>query len=530
MPACQRICLVRGQAGNNGQLIKTNIMQDQFDVIIIGAGLGGLTAGAKLSREGYRVLLIEQHDIPGGCATTFKRKDYTVEVGLHELDGLDDKDMKRNIFEDLDVMDNIDFVKLPEFYRFVHKKDEFIMPHSREKATRLLIEKFPHDKNTILKFFSIIYGIKREILKYPKNKILKFLLLPLFPVLFPNLTRYAKKSIGDIMDKITDNEELKLILLTNLAYYHDDPHTLSSVFFSAGQASYFEGGYYIRGGSQKLSDYLASYIQDYGGEVIYRHLVSKILIKDGKAIGVEYKKVRGKNAPLLTTNAKFIIANAAIPNVIQMLKGESRALLEEKTSNMSISNSIITLYLGLNKAPSEFGNRHYSTFILNDKISSLHDMAKDLKSTDFASKSFTYVDYSQINSELTKNNKHLIVLATTDYIQNWNGLSREEYKKKKEEVSQIFIKRLDKVLPGISKAIDYYELATPKTIERYTLNTEGTVYGFAQTVEQSGKNRIRAKSPVDGLYFASAWAFPGGGFSGAIISGYLCGLKIIKEE
>jgi len=505
-------------------------MQDQFDVIIIGAGLGGLTAGAKLSREGRRVLLIEQHDIPGGCATTFKRKDYTVEVGLHELDGLDDKDVKRGIFEELDVMDNIDFVKLPEFYRFVHNKDEFIMPHNRKQATHLLIEKFPNEKKAILKFFAIIYGIKKEILKYPKNRILRFLLLPLFPVLFPNLTKYAKKSIGDILDQITGNEKLKLILLTNLAYYHDDPHTLSSVYFSAGQASYFEGGYYIRGGSQKLSDYLARYIQDHGGKIIYRHLVSKIITKNGRATGVEYKKVRGKNAPLLTADAKFIIANAAIPNVIHMLKGESRSLLEEKTSNMSISNSIITLYLGLNTSPSEFGNRHYSTFILNEKINNLYNMADDLKSVDYTTKSFTYVDYSQINSNLTKNGKHLMVLATTDYIQSWNGLSREEYKKKKEEVSQIFIKRLDNVLPGISKSIDYYELATPKTIERYTLNPEGTVYGFAQTVDQSGKNRIRAKSPVDGLYFASAWAFPGGGFSGAIISGYLCGLKIIKED
>jgi len=504
-------------------------MKDQYDVIIIGTGLGGLTAGAKLSREGYRVLSIEQHNIPGGCATTFQRKDYTVEVGLHELDGLDDKDVKRHIFKELGVMDHIDFVKLPEFYRYVHKDDEFIMPHNREQATHLLIEKFPNDKTAILKFFSIIYGIKREILKYPKNKILKFLLLPLFPILFPNLVKYAKKGIGEILDLITENEDLKLILMANVAYYHDDPHTLSSVYFSAGQASYFEGGHYIRGGSQKLSDYLASYIQDHGGEVIYRHLVSKIITKNGRATGVEYKKVRGKNAPPLTATARFIIANAAIPNVTQMLDSESRKLLEEKTSHMMISNSLLTLYLGFNKAPSEFGSRHYSTFILNQEINNLHDMTKDLKSHDYGKKSFIYVDYSQINSELTKNGKHLMVLATTDYMHNWDGLSREEYKKKKEEVSQIFIKRLDKVLPGISKVIDYYELATPKTIEKYTLNPGGTAYGYAQTVDQSGNNRIRAKSPVDGLYFASAWGFPGGGFSGAIISGYLCGLTVLKE-
>ena len=101
---------------------------------------------------------------------------------------------------------------------------------------------------------------------------------------------------------------------------------------------------------------------------------------------------------------------------------------------------------------------------------------------------------------------------------------------KKEEIAQILIRRLNKVQPGIADEIDYYELATPKTIERYTMNPGGTVYGYAQTVEQSGRNRIRAKSPVDGLYFASAWAFPGGGFTGAIISGYLCAVKVKKYK
>jgi len=87
------------------------------DVIVIGAGLGGLTAGAKLAKEGKKVLLIEQHSIPGGCATTFQRKDLKIEVGLHELDGLDPGDPKLRAFEDLGVLEHVEFVRLPEFYR-----------------------------------------------------------------------------------------------------------------------------------------------------------------------------------------------------------------------------------------------------------------------------------------------------------------------------------------------------------------------------------------------------------------------------
>lgn len=505
-------------------------MKDQYDVVIIGAGLGGLTAGAKLAKEGYSVFLIEQHDIPGGCATTFQRKGYTVEVGLHELDGLDDKDIKRAIFDELKVFDHVEFLKLPEFYLFRHREETFVMPHDREEAIKRLKHKFPGEQKAIEKYFRIIYGFKKEILKYPRNKILKFLLMPFFPLLYPTLTNYSKKSIGDILDALTDNDELKLVLTANVGYYHDDPHSLSSVYFSIGQASYFKGGHYIRGGSQKLSDYLASYIRNHGGEIIYRHIATGIITENGRAAGVEYKKTYGKETPMLTAKGKIIIANAAIPNVIKMLDDGPRKLIEERTAGMTTACSILTLYLGLNQPPSKFGCKHYSTFVIADHINNLKDQAKDLQSHDFKKKSFAFVDYSQIDSGLAPEGKYLMVLATTDYLKHWEGLSRTAYREKKKEITDILIRRLENVLPGISEAIEYKEMATPKTIVRYTMNPQGSVYGYAQTVEQSGRNRIRAKSPVDGLYFASAWSFPGGGFTGAIISGYLCAMKIQKDN
>ncbi|TVQ85298.1 MAG: FAD-dependent oxidoreductase, partial [Bacteroidetes bacterium] len=93
-----------------------------YDIIIIGAGLGGLTAGAKLAKQGKKVLLIEQHDRPGGCATTFTRKDFTFEVGLHEMDGPGSRDLKVKIFRDLGLTDRVTLLDVPEFYRFVNER------------------------------------------------------------------------------------------------------------------------------------------------------------------------------------------------------------------------------------------------------------------------------------------------------------------------------------------------------------------------------------------------------------------------
>jgi phytoene dehydrogenase-like protein len=140
------------------------------------------------------------------------------------------------------------------------------------------------------------------------------------------------------------------------------------------------------------------------------------------------------------------------------------------------------------------------------------------------------VDYSQIDSQLAPQGKGLGVICTFDYLSDWENLSKEEYKTKKEEVARILTERLNKVIPGIKDEIEYCEVATPKTIKRYTLNPGGTAYGFAQIPKQAGRKRIRQKSPIDNLYFASAWTFPGGGFSGAIRSGYWCAEEILDRK
>ena len=123
-----------------------------YDAIIIGAGLGGLTAGAKLAKAGKKVLLIEQHNVPGGCATTFKRKDLKIEVGLHMIDGLDKGDPKLKLFEELGILDNLEFKRVPEFYRFVKPGVDLTIPDSYEQAIEVLTERFPTEKKESLSF------------------------------------------------------------------------------------------------------------------------------------------------------------------------------------------------------------------------------------------------------------------------------------------------------------------------------------------------------------------------------------------
>ena len=497
-----------------------------YDIIIIGAGLGGLTAGAKLAKNNKKVLVIEQHNIPGGCATTFKRKDYTVEVGLHEMDGLDEIDSKKSIFKDLDIFNHIELIRLPEFYRFINPNIDFVMPDNAAKAIALLVEKFPNEEKGIRNYFKQIRGIRTETPKLPRSRFWQTILLPVYPLLYPHVVKNAKKSIGQFLDENMDNDDLKLLLLANLNYYHDDPYTMAMIYFSAAQDGYYAGGWYIKGGSQMLSNYLADTITKNGGKLVYRHLVEEIIIENGKATGVVYRK-KGKNqTENILAKAKHIIANNAVPTTFKMLPQKQATLLKNQIKGLEYSASVITLYLGFSKTPKELGNKHYSTFMANPEVKNMTDFAEDLKHSSFDKRQLIFVDYSQIDSGLAPEGKSFGVIASSDYGKDWENLSNEGYKAKKEEVSQQMMKRLEKLIPGVKQHIEYYELGTAKTVERYTLNPGGSVYGFAQTPQQGGNNRFGQKSPINNLHFASAWSMPGGGFTGAIISGFLTSLKI----
>jgi phytoene dehydrogenase-like protein/ferredoxin-NADP reductase len=492
---------------------------NNYDVIIIGAGLGGLTSGAKLAKEGKTVLLIEQHYIPGGCATTFKRKDFIMEVGLHELDGFDKNDFKTKIFNDLKVFDNVEFLRVPEFYRFTNERVDIVIPDNRQEAINVLIKHFPKEKTGIKNFFKVIYKIQKEVNRLPLERWKMMLMLPFFPILFPNLVFWTYRTVGSFIDSIIKDEDLKLTLLANLGYYHDDPYSASLIYFSVGQANYYNGGYFIKGGSQKLSDYLAKVITDNNGQVLLGNKVTKIITQSNTAIGIEYQ-----NKQLF---ADTIIANAAIPNVINLLPTANQKSLKKKTEKLEIACSLISIYIGFKSEIKEL-NKHYSTFIADDSVKNLKDMQKNAKA-DFDKRAFVFVDYSQIDSDLAPKGKTVGTICTYDYLSDWENLDSEQYKQKKQQVAETIFKRLEKTIPGITQEIEYYEVATPKTINRYTLNPRGSVYGFAQTPKQAGIFRIRNKSPIKNLYFASAWTNPGGGFTGAIWSGWACAKEILTN-
>ena len=471
-------------------------------ITIIGAGLGGLTAGALLAKEGHKVTLLEQHNIVGGCATTFKRGDFTCEVGLHEMESVYTNPLIKDIFTRLDVYNNVEFVKANEFFSVTTKNGTFTMPDGVEEAKEALISKFPNERSGIESYFKLIKNIATDLETLQSASWYQY---ALFPFLFWRILYYKSKSVTDVMDKMIENKELKLILNANAQYYNDIPNTLSFLLHSVAQYSYFNGGgYFIKGGSGRLSDYLAEVIKNNGGEVI-----TKATVTACSENSITY--VHKKESKIIQSDS--IVSNLSPEQTYQLYN-------LKYTEKRELANSLLTIYFGFNKNLKEvYGTRAYSNFFRDD-IASIEEFNEQMKQ-DITQRGFTFVDYSQIDANLAPKEKSFGVVCITDFIEDWQELDKTAYKEKKQELLNATLKKLEKHYPNILDLVEYAEVGTAKTVQRYIKTPNGTAYGFKPTPKQFFRLPQVKSNKVDNLYFVGQWVIAGG-FSPAITSGLFC--------
>jgi phytoene dehydrogenase-like protein len=239
---------------------------------------------------------------------------------------------------------------------------------------------------------------------------------------------------------------------------------------------------------------------------------------------VRYKKKNDISE--LTAVADEVIANNAVLNVAGLLDGEKGEELKNEIKGLKNGASLLTVYFGFRRPLKDIGNRYYSIFVFDSTVKTQADIAVN-NHDDFSRRSFTFVDYSQVDSALSPAGKSVGAICCIDYLSDWEGLNKTDYNAKKEEVADTFIARLEKIIPGIKEIIEYREVATSATVRRYTLNPDGAVYGFAQLPSRKIFDSFKS---LDNLHFASAWGKTGGGFSGAIFGGYMCAFNILRKK
>jgi all-trans-retinol 13,14-reductase len=500
-------------------------MARQFDAIVIGSGLGGLTAGALYARSGRRVLLLERNDYFGGAATVYRHGALAIETSLHEIDGLDEHDPKLPLLCSLGLEDHIRFVDVGDFYeiRSPLLGKPFVLPHGVETARAATLARFPRHAEAIEAYFGrlISAGQAIRMAAWHQDERIYWLRHPIEAGRLWAMIRAGHASLGDVLDALFGADEgIKIALSANFSYFHDDIDQIAFQRYAIAQSSYLAGGYYVHGGSQALSDRLAELIREAGGIVENGREADAILIDDARVAAVRHHARGGGDQQIDT--AQVVFGNAAPQRLAEMLPPGSRQAFLAPYAARRPSISLWTVSLGLDRSAREFGVRRYSTYVFPGWMTTLRQLRETgrLMSAEPGTRlpPYIFVDYDQIDSGLNAQGPSLCTLCGIDRCENWAGLSGEEKRVRKDAWMNRLTADLDRHYPGIAAAIVQREMATAETMRRYLNTPDGAIYGFAPLDLLSQTSRFTPRTAIKGLWLASAFTL-GGGFSYSMLGG-----------
>lgn len=498
-----------------------------YPTVVIGAGLGGLCCGAYLAKQGVPVSVVEQHSIPGGYATAFDRGRFTFEVSLHGTSI--NNNAAARILENVGVLKKLSLVRLPEVYRLRAPSLDISVPQQDTEAfIAQLSKQFPGEEKGIRSFVGEMVGLSEEVEKLHEKK--GQFIKALFPVQYRKMWNIRNKTLADFLNEHLKNPELQSVLSSLWGYYGLPPSRLSAFYYANATGGYLRhGSFYIKERSQNLSDALAEAIEKNGGEILYNTAAEKILLKDGSVTGVALSggktlpaRAVVSNASALTTFKQMLPRDAVPPDYANKLEG----------FKPSISSFIV--WLGLNRE-------------LRGKIKGcgIHVASGRGAEADYLSclkgevekVSFSVSIYDNIFEGYSKPGTSSLMLLCLSGYEPWRRFDKDyrdgnkaDYEREKARWTDILIRRAEKeVIPGLSSMIEVKDASTPLTNWKYTRNPEGAIYGFEQSMDNAFMNRIDNRTPVKGLYLASAWGNPGGGFAGVLRAGEQTFEKIMED-
>ncbi len=501
-----------------------------YDAIIIGSGLGGLSCAAAFARQGFKPLVIERHDKPGGFATAFSRPGgFVFDVSLHSTT-VGERNGTYNLISGFPEITEVDFLPHPSLFRSIYPEHDIRVPQRDVKGYVALITRlFPEEEAGIAALFDDMQGLANDVgrLSAARGEVD----MSRFATDFPSLAKHHRSTWGDMMNARVRNPRLRAILSGQWGYYGLPPSKLSCFYYAMPFLGYLaHGGFYPRGRSQDISNAFVKYITTRGGTVLLNTGVEKILLKNGAAVGVRTSEGR-------EIAGKVVVSNADPYETFLRLVGEQDTPKEytARWSEYSASLSCFQVFLGL-KADlvKQLGVTDSEVFIessYDPEAAYAHALAGEVEHGNCG-----ITLYDNIYSGYSPPGKNTLNLMTLQGFGPWEQYKdaymagrKDDYRKAKERMGDILIDSAENLLPGLRAAIEVKEIGTPLTNLRYTGHHRGAIYGWDQTVNNSGSTRVGNETPIKNLYLAGAWSRPGHGFGAVIPSGLMCFGEIMKR-
>lgn len=507
----------------------------EYDVIVIGAGNGGLSSAVTLAQGGKKVMVLEKHNIPGGCGTSFRRGRFEFEVALHQLSSMGTPEKPgplRKLFQEYGIEKEIDWIPIDSLFKVTLPGGfSLALPADRQKAEEALIGAFPREEKAIRDYFETVWRFSAEAEAFAAasakgggaepSSLKKALTKAFFRKKFPTLAKYGLKSTQEVMDEFFESPELPLCLNAYWCFMGMPPERFPFSILARCTVIYADDKpFYLRGGSQVISQALTEKVREAGSEVRFNCGADRILTREGQAVGV------------ITETGEEIKAKKVISNISPintyfnlMEEGEAPAEAEEYLKGYTVGISALTCFIGLDCPPEEIGftdsfNLIYESLDANRAFQSAYTLMPD--KDPLVTTCYT-VDDPQVSPPGTS----IITAGVLKYSAPWEELSAEEYYDTKYRAADIIVQRLEKIFPGIREHIEEIEVATPLTHMRYLNHPGGSIYGFEQDLKSS-VFFFPKESYVRNLDFSSGWVHTCG-FGPNYINGNTVGKKV-KEE
>ena len=504
-------------------------MTKQYDAIVIGAGLGGLSAAAMLARGGLGVLLLERHNVPGGYATSFVRGRYEFEVALHELSGVGPPDHRGGLYhylEYLGMADKVEFLHIPNLYRAVFPDLDITLPAGREAFEAKLVERFPHEAKGIRRVMARVFDFRRDFSQVMQRR--GKVNMATLPFRFPHFFRYLPTTWGQVLNRDVKDPAARAVLSQYWGYVGLPPSKISFVYFATTLAAYIRrGAAFPKGRSQALSSAFLRRFEELGGQVRLNCGVQRITTRNGRVTGVITDDGEEIAADWIVSNADPITTCRDLIGA-----GESGGTTAVPASffgqlqSSEVAAATVNVYLGVACPPQDLGLTEHEIFVNAD-----YDFDRQYEQMKAVTvpESIAVTCYNAVYPDISPTGTSIVVLTALAYGAPWARIPPAQYVATKNRIADAMIDVAERISPGLREHAEVVEVSTPLTNMRYAGAMGGSIYGFDQPPRDNMVWRMGNRGPVDGLYFAGAWTQPGGGFEPCIMSGQMAGGAILHK-